>query len=625
MEENDRFTPHRRRADTRGTAGRSSSCARVPQDDAAASRQRRSAYASDEVARARRSVYEEDEVPRTRRPISEEREVPRARRSSSTEDEVPRARRSAAGEGDAARMRRSAAEGSAAAPHRRPSTSQPRQTGRDVQGYPTRQTAVRRSISQARADAPAQREGARRRSDAPAQREGARRRADDYSRRRYAGEDSAAAPSRKKLSKRTLIIAGVAAILVLAIIGGAAFACSVSGNLHAGITQDLRNVLVKTDMANEPFYLLLMGTDGSAERDEDPEYAGGQYRSDSIMLARIDAPNKKVTLLSIHRDTRVNLGPDYGTQKINAARAVGGPALAVETVAKMAGVDISHYAEINFDGFATIVDAIGGVEVDVPVDIEDWDAGGVLSAGVQTLNGEQALILCRSRNTYTGVAGDPDQMRAANQRLVLSAIAKKLLASDIGTIANTVREVSKFVTTDLELNDIIGLAQAMQGLDPESDIYTAMQPAGAVYENDIWWSVTDEKEWSKMMDRVKQGLPPTEETQIDEMTGTVLATAGGEVGTSQKTAWVNVKNGTPREGLASSAAETLNKAGFVNVAYSSANADTYRETLIVYDDPAQVYGANQIREALGQGRVMLNDGDYIYDGNFLVLIGSDWK
>ncbi len=77
--------------------------------------------------------------------------------------------------------------------------------------------------------------------------------------------------------------------------------------------------------------------------------------------------SKKVTLVSLHRDTMVDMG-EYGVNKLNAAHVFGGPALSVQTVSKLAGVDISHYAEINFDGFRDIVDALGGIEVDVPHD-----------------------------------------------------------------------------------------------------------------------------------------------------------------------------------------------------------------------------------------------------------------
>ena len=316
--------------------------------------------------------------------------------------------------------------------------------------------------------------------------------------------------------------------MVVVLIGvGAAFAYmnSVSENLHEGVDDDLRDALVPTDMGGEPFYMLLLGTDGSVDRHEDPEY-GDVERSDSMILARIDPQNKKVTLLSIDRDTMVDLGSEYGEQKINAAYELFGAAGAVQAVSKMAGVDIAHYASVDFDGFRAIVDALGGVEVEVPVDIDDPEAGGSLSAGLQTLDGEQALILCRSRHTYDDMVAAGDVIRAANQRAVLGAIAKKLLSSDVLTIANTVNEISKYVTTDMSLNDIIGLAQMMQGIDPSNDIYTAAEPTTSLYLDDVWYEILDEEEWSKMIARMDQGLPPREVTEIDDATGVALSTAG---------------------------------------------------------------------------------------------------
>ena len=227
-----------------------------------------------------------------------------------------------------------------------------------------------------------------------------------------------------------MIALAVVGVLVLGGAGAAfAYYGILSGNLHAGVDAKLRAALVDTDLAKEPFYVLLMGTDGSNDRQASQEYAGDQFRSDSIILARIDPVDKKVTMVSIHRDTLVDMG-EYGQNKLNAAHAIGGAALAVETVSKLAGVPISHYAEINFDGFKDVVDALGGVEADVPMEIDDEDAGGHLDAGVQTLSGDQALILCRSRHAYDEF-GDGDSYRAANQRLVLGAIAKKILSADV--------------------------------------------------------------------------------------------------------------------------------------------------------------------------------------------------
>ena len=400
--------------------------------------------------------------------------------------------------------------------------------------------------------------------------------------------------TRARSRRRTLVIAlAVVGVLVLGGAGAAfAYYNVLSGNLHDGVSAELRDALVDTDLANEPFYILLMGTDGSNDREASAEFAGDQFRSDSIILARIDPVDKKATLVSIHRDTLVDMG-EYGQNKLNAAHAIGGAALTVKTVSKLAGVPISHYAEINFDGFKDIVDALGGVEVDVPMEIDDEDAGGHLDAGLQTLSGDQALILCRSRHAYDEY-GDGDSYRAANQRLVLSAIAKKILSADVATMASTVQALSQYVTTDLEISDIIGLAQTMQGLDPATD-----------------------------------------EDIVDEMSNTVLATTGSgqthsstnEDGTQKKakrTGSVAVRNGNGITGAGTEASERIEELGY---SVESGNADSfdYPKTLVIYDDEAKASRAQEIADALGVGKAMKNDGSYLFESDFLVVLGSDWK
>ena len=433
------------------------------------------------------------------------------------------------------------------------------------------------------------------------------------------------APAQKKRGGGKLKYVLVAVLALVLVGAGAAFAYyqNIEGNLHAGLDQkDLEKYLVETDLTNEPFYMLLMGTDGSSEREEDESF-GGSFRTDSIILARIDPVNKKVSMVSIHRDTMVDMG-EYGQQKVNAAHAFGGAALSVKTVSDFAGVDISHYAEINFDGFRDIVDALGGVEVDVPVEINDEDAGGHLDAGLQTLNGEQALILCRSRNTYADSA-DPDSMRAANQRLVLSAIAEKILSSDVATIANSVTAISKYVTTDLDVSDIIGLAQAMRGMDTSTDFYTAMDPVTNKLIGDGWYTYSNEEEWKAMMKRMDEGLPPSEDAVVDEKTGTVIATNGQDPADSEKLATISVKNGTTKSARTQEAVNLLKNAGFTNASGSDANSTDHKKTLVIYKDASHEREANQIVDALGQGTAQLDNGEYLFESNFLVLIGSDWK
>lgn len=465
---------------------------------------------------------------------------------------------------------------------------------------------------------------------------------------RSQGGDATATAKRPSNKKRNLTIAAVVAVALVLVgaISAYAYVNSISSNLHEGVDQDLRNALVKTDMANEPFYMLLLGTDKVWWREGTEE--GGIYRSDTMILARVDAPQGTISLVSIPRDTLVDLG-EYGWQKINAAYGLGGPSLAVEAVSKLTDVKISHYAEVDIDGLSAVVDAIGGIEVEVPIEIDDEDAGGYVAAGWQTLNGEQALILCRSRNAYIETSGAPDLMRAANQRMVLSAIAHKVLGSDVATIANTVNSVSGYVTTDLELNDIIGLAQAMQGINTDDAMYTASLPchsayvvAGLGYPDmysstpsdtldptipDGWYGIIDKSDWDKMKQRMDQGLPPTEGYEIDEATGTVLATAGADAqDIGVKNCWITVMNGTDRSGLATRASGLLSAAGFNNVSVGNATEGyDYPETLVIYDNDGQAREAEQIVSALGQGRAMQNDGNWIVSNDFLIVIGDDWQ
>lgn len=464
--------------------------------------------------------------------------------------------------------------------------------------------------------------------------------------RAAAGGDYAQDRRRKK--RKRIALGALAAVLVLALGGvGMAFAYinQIESNFSEDITPEVQEALEKpADYDGGTFYMLLMGTDKSKER-EKGEYAGDTFRSDSMILTRVDPENKKVTMVSLHRDTETEI-EGYGMQKLNASYAFGGPAGAIKAVSQMAGVPISHYAEINFDGFKDVVDALGGIEVDVPMEIDDKRAGGHVDAGKQTLNGDQALILCRARHAYDEY-GDGDRYRAANQRMVLGAIAKKILSSDVATMAATIEALSQYVTTDFKIADILALANSLQGLDPSKDIYSAMEPTTSEYRNDTWYEQLDVEAWNTMMNRVKQGLSPTETDQVDELNGTVLASAGdGSGGTSDqetgvqaadgtstsgktfgetRTGIVTIKNGNGVNGVGAEALERIKPLGYTADA-SNANSFSYDETVVVFDTTDQRAYAEELIDALGCGRAVQNkNGEYVYEGDFLILIGSDWK
>ena len=433
---------------------------------------------------------------------------------------------------------------------------------------------------------------------------------------------------RRRSGFLTKVLVGLLIAAVLAGVGAFAYTQWLNSRLTEGIDPSLDNVLVETSLTQEPFYTLLLGTDESIDRNENMS-TDGIYRTDTIILARIDPIEKQVTLVSLQRDTQVDL-PGYGKQKLNAAYTFGGPELAISKVSDLAGVGISHFVLIDMNGLQDVVDALGGIEVNVPMEIWDEDAGGHLPAGEQTLNGWEALILCRARNAYSDY-GNGDVYRAANQRLVIQAIANKLLASDVGTIANTVGALSGAVQTDLQVNDIVGLAQAFQGMDTENNIWTGSMPTESFFEDELWFERIIEPDWTQMMQRVDSGLPPTEDSSIDFLTGTVLANAGsaGKSGQSgkdlaAKTGTIAVRNGSGVDGLAATVQKRLEAQGYTVSDIGDADSFNYDQTVVVYEDPDRAEEAADIVGVLGEGHVVKNDLEYIMSEDFLVVIGKDY-
>lgn len=444
-------------------------------------------------------------------------------------------------------------------------------------------------------------------------------------------QSSAIKSVKRRRVQRKILIVLVSALAVAVVAAGAALAyvSGISNKLSDGIDESLFSTLVQTDTPEDPFYALLLGTDKSEARSTMEKY-GGAFRSDSIMLARIDPQEKKASIVSIPRDTLVDMG-EYGQGKVNAARAYGGPTLAVQTVSALAGVPITHYAEIDFDGFSKIVDTLGGVEVNVPIDINDSKAGGSLKAGKQVLNGKQALILCRTRHSYDDY-GAGDIYRAANQRLVLSAIANKLLSSDPVTIATSIQSLADSVTTDMKVEEIISIAQSMKGIDASKDIYTAVMPTYSQLIDDGWYELIDETEWDGMITRMDLGESPALKDDIDKATGTILASAGNGAANKESvlvdtTATIRLRNGSGTDGICSDALAILEKMGYSsnNIDVGNANSFEYSETLIIYRNPDKAKYAKGIAKKFKVGKAMQDNGEYLFDSDYLIILGSDWK
>ena len=304
----------------------------------------------------------------------------------------------------------------------------------------------------------------------------------------------------RRLRPKRVILGTLAVVLALLV----AFAVNVTMRMGDGIDDATRSALTPA-LPGQPFYMLLVGSDKSADRVASGD-TGGTFRTDSIILARVDPIAAKVTLVSIQRDTKVDLD-GYGTQKINAAYTLGGPSLLIREVSQLAGVPIAHYAELDFDSFVSVVDAIGGIDVNIPMDLDDDLAHLHVKAGQQTIDGDTALALCRARHAYDAY-GSGDYFRTANQRMVLGAILKKGLSGNPVTMFATINAAADSCTTDLTGFDLMLLGARFVGFDSGKNLYSGLEPTTPSYEGGVWYELVDEDKWRTMMDRVGQGLPP---------------------------------------------------------------------------------------------------------------------
>ena len=146
--------------------------------------------------------------------------------------------------------------------------------------------------------------------------------------------------------------------------------------------------------------------------------AEGADASDSLML--LHTGSGKPVLISIPRDSYVPI-PGHGSNKINAALAIGGPTLLVQTVEQVTGLRIDHYMSIGFGGLADVVNTVGGVHICLPAAVKDPYSGANLKAGCQNLNGTQAIQFVRSRHAFA----TSDLQRIQDQRAFLQALLSK--------------------------------------------------------------------------------------------------------------------------------------------------------------------------------------------------------
>jgi LCP family protein required for cell wall assembly len=223
------------------------------------------------------------------------------------------------------------------------------------------------------------------------------------------------------------------------------------------------------------FNVLLLGIDARADESS---------RTDMMVVAHIDLDNKKINMVSIPRDTQVNL-PGIGYTKINHAHFIGqqkggntaGTEASMQAVSDLLGIPINYYVKTNFEGFIHFVDTIGGIEVDLPMEVRlDQPLEGrsiiTLPAGKQTLDGEVTLDLVRERFSLS----NGDFGRQSSQIMILELMLKKLTQiSYLPKLPKLLSQVQQdVIDTNFDNSDLISLAWLYKNLEEEQVQYVQL-------------------------------------------------------------------------------------------------------------------------------------------------------
>ncbi|MCE5257589.1 MAG: LCP family protein [Chloroflexi bacterium] len=370
----------------------------------------------------------------------------------------------------------------------------------------------------------------------------------------------------------------------------------------------------------EPVNILLLGID-QREGEEGP------WRSDTMILVSIDPSTNKASMLSLPRDLWVTI-PGYGENRINAAHSLGdyynypggGPALAKETVKEALGIPVHYYVRINFTGFEKMIDAIGGITIDVPRHIYDSaypdnNYGTYVvefQPGIQTMDGKRALEYARTRHD----ADDFDRMQ--RQQQVILAVRDKALSLDIplSSIPELLRIAGDSISTDLTLREIVALAEMVKNLSTDG-IRTAAVDSTMTYSvTTLKGAMVQVADWEKVHTLVNELFPNS--TPLDatpDPTRSQIALEGARI---------ELRNGSGVDSLGEQATLALRANGYNVIRYDS-NSEFNQDasSIVVYTD--KPYTLESLVSELGilPENIRLMSGSES-DVDLIIILGKDY-
>ena len=223
--------------------------------------------------------------------------------------------------------------------------------------------------------------------------------------------------------------------------------------------------------------ILVLGTDSRTSASDPSQWKEGAQRTDAIMIVQVSGDRKTVSVMSIPRDSWVEI-PGHGQGKINAAYSYGGPSLTIHTVENLTGIHIDHFAVANFESFVALTDEIGGVRVNLKT--PQTLAGKELGAGAQVLDGQQALAYTRERSSLPN--GDFDRVKRQQtwMRSIVSRVLTNGTLSSPTALYSFLKTASRTVAVDesFTLNQMQSLALETRHLHSNDIAFMTVPTAG---------------------------------------------------------------------------------------------------------------------------------------------------
>lgn len=322
-------------------------------------------------------------------------------------------------------------------------------------------------------------------------------------------------------------------------------------------------------------------------------------RADTIILASIDLENNGIGLLFIPRDSRVEI-PGEGMNRINSAHAYGGIELLEETVENFLDIPVDYYVETDFQGFARIIDRVGGVELEIEERLQYVDEAADLninlSPGKRELNGEEALQYVRYRGKTKGDIG-----RVERQQKFLRALISKIMNPKIVVkLPGMYSEFKKSVDTNIPFKDITPFVHFLKGLDLEQ-IKSEIVPGEPEYINEASYWIPEKEDLNILVNNLIRSKEYIENNSHH----------------------ISLYNGNGSVGLATELSRRLKKYGFNIDTVANAERFDHKTSLIKYYDSRDKTTATGIQNLIG-GEIQRKKSED-EDRNIEIIIGKDYE